>query len=163
MNHFYSSGDFRLSYLWDDTAAHVNNGSPVFLARSVIQNFSLRFSKSGKNIISALCSMWMNHPWKRFRCQTTFYKNQEVNVINLISFLTQIQKNILFGNLKRMGKKNSDAITDILIWIVHWIFSIKAAINEFFHNYQQHKVDRSGNYFFPYFSYVKFVIATAKF
>ena len=34
---------------------------------------------------------------------------------------------------------------------------------EFFRNYQQQKVDRSGNYVFPYFSYIKFVAVTCKF
>ena len=34
---------------------------------------------------------------------------------------------------------------------------------EFFANYQQHKVDRSGNYFFPFILFVKLVIATMKF
>ena len=34
---------------------------------------------------------------------------------------------------------------------------------EFFLNYQQHKVGISGNYFFPYISFVKFIIATYKF
>ena len=36
-------------------------------------------------------------------------------------------------------------------------------IIEFFLNYQQHKVDRYGNYFFPFFLFVKSVIATVKF
>ena len=43
---------------------------------------------------------------------------------------------------------------------------IKGSVNasfEFFLNCQQHKVDRSGNYFFPYFFYVKFVIVADKF
>ena len=34
---------------------------------------------------------------------------------------------------------------------------------EFFLNYQQHKANRTGNYFFPCFPYVKIVIVTDKY
>ena len=42
------------------------------------------------------------------------------------------------------------------------LFECVVAVIEFFLNYQQHKNDRSGNYVFPYFLFVKFITDTRK-
>ena len=113
INLFYTSEDFRLSYLWDDTAVHVNNGSPVFLARSVIQNFTWDFQNPGKTssvrCVQCECSCII---LENDSISNKVLQNQEV--IYFICY--SVQKNILFGNLKKNEKEKRMAIHLRIFW-----------------------------------------------
>ena len=105
-------------------------------------------------------------------CKETFkYKINVIN-FNLISrqnvFKEKKHERILkliwrssFGGSPGLRASSADVISALPDrFVIHGlsVLSEQEHILEFFLNYQQHKVDRYGNYFFPHFSFAKFVI-----
>ena len=61
-----------------------------------------------------------------------------------------------------LNSLNTDILSDLLI-VKNPNVDRTILLIRMFYNYQQHKVDRSGNYFFPFISVVKFVLVTDQF